>query len=88
MLYALPSEGATSRCKIIAKTCIQLHKYFDEPLTNYSGFPSIRINLSPFTKDFRGGEHSNESKDNFLYPALWRDRKLNAIFFSLVVLQR
>ena len=22
----------------------------------YSGFPSIRINLSPFTKDFRGGE--------------------------------
>ena len=26
-----------------------------------SGFPSKRINLSPFTKDFRGGEHSNES---------------------------
>lgn len=33
-----------------------------------SGFPSKRINLSPFTKGFRGGEHSNESKiffDNF-----------------------
>ena len=28
-----------------------------------SGFPSIRINLSPFTKDFRGGEHLNESID-------------------------
>ena len=25
-----------------------------------SGFPSKRTNLSPFTKDFRGGEHSNE----------------------------
>lgn len=24
---------------------------------NHSGFPSERINLSPFTKDFRGGEH-------------------------------
>ncbi len=24
----------------------------------YSGFPSTRINLSPFTKDFRGGEHN------------------------------
>ena len=28
-----------------------------------SGFPSTRINLSPFTKDFRGGEHLNESID-------------------------
>ena len=26
-----------------------------------SGFPSTRINLSPFTKDFRGGEQLNES---------------------------
>ena len=26
-----------------------------------SGFPSERINLSPFTKDFRGGEQLNES---------------------------
>ena len=26
-----------------------------------SGFPSKRINLSPFTKDFRGGEQLNES---------------------------
>ena len=28
-----------------------------------SGFPSTRINLSPFTKDFRGGEQLNESID-------------------------
>ena len=28
---------------------------------NNSGFPSKRINLSPFTKDFRGGEQLNES---------------------------
>ena len=27
----------------------------------YSGSPSKRINLSPFTKDFRGGEHIDES---------------------------
>ena len=26
-----------------------------------SGFPSTRINLSPFTNDFRGGERLNES---------------------------
>ena len=35
-----------------------------------SGFPSTRINLSPFTKDFRGGEHLNASVDNFLSPCL------------------
>ena len=28
-----------------------------------SGFPSTSINLSPFTKDFRGGEQMNESKN-------------------------
>ena len=28
-----------------------------------SGFPSKRTNLSPFTKDFRGGGHSNEYID-------------------------
>ena len=26
-----------------------------------SGLPSTRINLSPFTKDFRGGKQVNES---------------------------
>jgi len=32
-----------------------------------SGFSSNpRINLSPFTKDFRGEEHYNESIDLFL----------------------
>ena len=30
-----------------------------------SGFPSTRTNLSPFTKDFRGGEQVNESIDQF-----------------------
>lgn len=30
-----------------------------------SGFPSKRINLSPFTKDFRGGEQLNESYSIF-----------------------
>jgi hypothetical protein len=28
----------------------------DEKVGRHSGFPSKRINLSPFTKDFRGGE--------------------------------
>ena len=32
---------------------------------SHSGFPSSRINLSPFTKDFRGGEQLNESVDQF-----------------------
>ena len=30
-----------------------------------SGFPSTRINLSPFTKDFRGGKKLNESIGQF-----------------------
>ena len=34
--------------------------------TGNSGFPSERINLSPFTKDFRGGEQLNESYLNLL----------------------
>ena len=29
--------------------------------TGNSGFPSTRTNLSPFTKDFRGGQQLNES---------------------------
>ena len=39
--------------------------------TLYSGFPSPRINLSPFTKDFRGGEELIESVDQFLVPLPW-----------------
>ena len=31
-----------------------------------------RINLSPFTKDFRGEEHYNESIDNLLCPGSTR----------------
>ena len=34
----------------------------------YSGFSSHRINLSPFTKDFRGEEQNNESKRPFFKP--------------------
>ena len=30
-----------------------------------SGFSSQRIHLSPITKDFRGEEQNNESKDYF-----------------------
>ena len=35
------------------------------PVIVDSCFPSTRINLSPFTKDFRGGEQLNESIDQF-----------------------
>ena len=38
-----------------------------------SGLPSERINLSPFTKDFRGGGHSNEYALNLLLPSLRAD---------------
>ena len=34
----------------------------------HSGFSSQRINLSPFTKDFRGEEQYNESNDYFSSP--------------------
>ena len=52
--------------KIICPTCLAAScytwiRFFD--LTVNSGFPSTRINLSPFTKDFRGGEQLNESLD-------------------------
>ena len=36
-----------------------------------------RINLSPFTKDFRGEEHYNESIDNLLCPGIHQDKKIN-----------
>ena len=35
-----------------------------------SGFSSPRINLSPFTKDFRGEEQYNESIDSVSYTHL------------------
>lgn len=34
-----------------------------------------RINLSPFTKDFRGEEQYNESIDNLLFPGIFQDNK-------------
>jgi len=36
----------------------------------YSGFPSIRTNLSPFTKDFRGGEQLMSLK--IIFCSAWR----------------
>ena len=39
--------------------CVQLwfKTAVEQLLCQYSGLPSERINLSPFTKDFRGGGH-------------------------------
>jgi len=49
-------------------------------LTGNSGFSSYpRINLSPFTKDFRGEEHYNESIDLFLTPSNEGNTKQNII---------
>ena len=46
---------------ILFKPTIKLYRsyYITELLCQclYSGLPSERINLSPFTKDFRGGGH-------------------------------
>lgn len=39
-----------------------------------------RENLSPFTKDFRGEEHFNESIDNFSYPSPKGDQIINISF--------
>ena len=36
-----------------------------EHVIGSSGFSSTRTNLSPFTKDFRGGKQVNESMDEF-----------------------
>ena len=52
--------------KIICPTCLAASRWtwiVFFTLTVNSGFPSTRINLSPFTKDFRGGEQLNESLD-------------------------
>ena len=44
--------------------CIILHiRYIS--FIRHSGFSAIRINLSPFTKDFRAEEHNDESIDLF-----------------------
>ena len=44
------------------RCCLALLKILSMLLWSVnSGFPSARTNLSPFTKDFRGGEQLNES---------------------------
>ena len=53
-------------CSITSRShYMQVFSYYSGPPYNpnqfNSGFPSKRINLSPFTKDFRGGEQLNES---------------------------
>ena len=52
----------------IRPTCLESAQSFiqsSQICHGNSGFPSLRTNLSPFTKDFRGGEHSNESLIQF-----------------------
>ena len=44
--------------------CITLHITYIS-FIRHSGFSAIRINLSPFTKDFRAEEHNDESIDLF-----------------------
>ena len=52
-------DTASHLCyRVMLKVIVNAHLYFGS-----SGFPSTRINLSPFTKDFRGGEQLNESVD-------------------------
>ena len=45
-----------------------------------------RENLSPFTKDFRGEEHFNESIDNFSYPSQKGDHNTKQVIFSFFAL--
>ena len=52
---------------------LKLNYFPVSTITAISGFPSARTNLSPFTKDFRGGEQLNEClRLIFHRPALWR----------------
>ena len=53
--YEITTRHSTTRCSVIKRLFLI---YLE---TDNSGFPSKRINLSPFTKDFRGGEQLNES---------------------------
>ena len=61
---------------------IRLYMYIlNDTNWSHSGFSAIRINLSPFTKDFRAEEHIDESITIFLWPAelqalqfQWKDR--------------
>ena len=59
------SKGIAPHVEFLAFQCPHL---FAWPF-HYSGFPSERINLSPFTKDFRGGEQHNECQSIFLSSA-------------------
>ncbi|KAK7071542.1 hypothetical protein SK128_024168, partial [Halocaridina rubra] len=60
-------------------TAGKLHLDRDVHEVHSSGFPSKRINLSPFTKDFRGGEQLNESITHFLLEAYFSRPNKNEI---------
>ena len=54
-------DAASHLCyRVMLKVIVNAYLYFVS-----SCFPSTRINLSPFTKDFRGGEQVNESVDQY-----------------------
>ena len=64
-MYSFAHAQESTR-KMMCPTCLALSRlawvrFFI--LTGISGSPSTRINLSPFTKDFRGGEQLNEAID-------------------------
>ena len=51
--------------------------------TRHSGFSSVsRMNLSPFTKDFRGPERNNESLTTFSSPCVSTIRK--ALYITII----
>lgn len=56
--YWLHEQVANNRTK---ENKDSSNKYNEDKNIGNSGFTSTRTNLSPFTKDFRGVEHSNES---------------------------
>ena len=69
-MSALPMRMLRIRCRLRHRkdctTCFVKRRRAKYPVSavfRSSGFPSARINLSTFTKDFRGGEQLNESID-------------------------
>ena len=61
-------KGRNQYGKTLCPTCVAVSSstYLSVLIMGgISGFPSIRINLSPFTKDFRGREQLNEYVNKF-----------------------
>ncbi len=59
-----------SACAMVLPTCVRNGQFDRYSMLIFhcscSGLPSDRTNLSPFTKDFRGGGQVNEPIGNFL----------------------